>query len=94
MNKELKPKRGAIALCSLGRLGLITCDEPQEVTYNDGNIGISWVGIQLTDGEVQGVGGDKGKTIKQVIGQTWMSRNPKVIGYIQDIKIESLFEGE
>lgn len=79
------PKRGAIAKCSLGRIGLITSESPVPVTYNDGNKGTSWVGIQLTDGEVEGVGGDTGKIIKQKIGDVWMSREPKVICYIDDI---------
>ena len=79
-SKEIK--KGAIAICSLGRVGLITSEKPIKVTYNDGNKGVSWVGIQLTDGEVRGVGGDKGKVIKQKVGDPWMSRNPKVIGHI------------
>lgn len=81
----MKPRKGAVALCSLNRVGLITSDSPVEVTYNDGNKGISWIGIQLTDGEVMGVGGDKGKIIEQKIGDPWMSKNPNVIGYIEDI---------
>ena len=82
---ELQPKKGAIAFCSLNRLGLITSETPIEVTYNDGNKGISWVGIQLTDGQVSGVGGDKGKIIKQKVGDPWMTRKPKVIAYLDDV---------
>jgi len=80
----MKACKGAIAFCSLGRLGLITSETPVPVTYNDGNKGISWVGIQLTDGEVTGVGGDKGKVIKQKVGDPWMSKNPTVVGRISD----------
>jgi hypothetical protein len=84
-NKELQPRKGAIAFCSLNRLGLITSETPIEVTYNDGNKGTSWIGIQLTDGEVNGVGGDNGKIIQQKAGDPWMARKPKVIAYLDDI---------
>ena len=81
----MEPRKNAIAICSLNRIGLITSETPIDVTYNDGNKGVSWVGIQLTDGEVMGIGGDKGKIIKQKIGDPWMSKNPKVIGYLDEI---------
>jgi len=45
----IKPGRGVIAICSRGYIGLITEDEPKEVHYPDGNTGVAWVGIQLTD---------------------------------------------
>lgn len=79
----MKPEEGSIAFCSIGRLGLITSKTPIPVTYNDGNTGISWVGIQLTDGAVMGVGGDKGKVIKQNVGDVWMSKNPTVVGHVR-----------
>jgi hypothetical protein len=82
---KLIPRKGAIAYCSLNRLGLITSETPVDVVYNDGNKGVSWVGIQLTDGEVEGIGGDKGKIIKQKVGDPWMSRNPRVVTYIENI---------
>lgn len=81
----MEPRRGAIAYCSLGRLGLILSDAPMSITYHDGNVGQAWTGIQLTEGDVQGVGGDAGKTFHQKIGDQWSSRNPKVVGYIEDI---------
>jgi hypothetical protein len=90
---ELEPRRGAIALCTRGALGLITCDEAQEVTYNDGNKGVSWTGIQLTNTTIQGMGKDEGKTFDVKIGSPWSSRTPKVIAYIENfidiINVES-----
>ena len=83
--KILQPRRGAIAYNSKNRLGLITSESMQHVIYGDKTERFSWVGIQLTDGEVNGVGGDEGKVIKQKIGSVWMSREPKVICYIDDI---------
>lgn len=85
--KEIR--KGAIALCSLNKIGLITSEIPLEVTYNDGNKGIAWVGIQLTDGIVEGIKGDKGKKFEHTIGSSWMSKNPIVLGYIENV-IENL----
>lgn len=82
-NKQ--PKRGAIAYNSKNRLGLITSETPIPVKYVEGEEGISWVGIQLTDGEVTGVGADKDKIIKQKVGDVWMGRDPKVVCYVDDI---------
>lgn len=59
----MKPKKGAVALCSLGSLGLITENEPQEVVYPDG---MAWVGVHLTDKIAP-------------IGSKWSSRNPIII---------------
>ena len=81
----LMPRRGAIAFCSLGRLGLITSDGPQEIHYHDGNVGFAWTGIPLTNGTVTGVGKDKGQIIEQNIGDGWSSRTPMVVGYIEDL---------
>ena len=47
--KILFPRKGAIAFCRRGYLGLIISDEPREVTYPDGNTGLSCLGIQLTN---------------------------------------------
>ena len=69
---ELKPRRGAIARCSLGTLGLITSDGPVPVKYSDGSTGMAWVGSHLTDD-------------LQSTGKTWSSRHPRVIRYIEDV---------
>jgi len=58
--------KGAIARCSLGTLGLITSDGPVPVTYKDGNSGIAWVGIHLTDAIAP-------------LGSSWSSRNPRIV---------------
>lgn len=76
MNNRLKPKRGSIAICGIGCLGLITSDSRKEIVYNDGNVGMAYCGIHLTD-----------KVSK--IGSLWSSRNPKVICHIDDFE-ESL----
>ena len=36
----MTPKKGDIAICGIGCIGLITEDAPREVTYSDGNKGI------------------------------------------------------
>lgn len=64
----MKPKKGMIAKCSNGKLGLITSDEPKPVTYSDGNTAYAYVGIHLT--------GD--------IGSEWSSRNPIIVGNIDN----------
>jgi hypothetical protein len=68
-----KPCKGDIAFCSLGCLGLITEDEPQRVFYADGNDGMAYVGIHITDKVAP-------------IGARWSSRNPIVVGHIDDFK--------
>lgn len=73
----MKPKRGAIAICSLGTLGLITKDGLQEVKYSDGKKGEAYVGIHLTE-----------KVCRA--GEQWSSRNPHVIGYT-DLPITTFF---
>jgi hypothetical protein len=70
---DQKPRRGSFARCSRGFLGLITCDEPQEVTYPDGNNGVAWVGIHLT--------GSNG-----LAGRPWSSRMPVVVGHVEEIE--------
>ena len=64
----MEARRGAIAICSLGTLGIITHDEPQDVEYPDGNKGKAYVGYHLTEKVTQA-------------GEKWSSRDPQVIGY-------------
>lgn len=73
MSKQIK--KGDIALCGIGTIGLITDDEPKEITFNDGNTVKTYVGIHLTN-----------KVCK--IGDRWTSRNPVVIGNIYDLVLE------
>jgi hypothetical protein len=68
-------KRGDIAKCSQKCIGLITCDEPQQVTYGDGSTGSAWVGVHWHNRPELGI----------LIGDPWSSRNPKVIGHIDQV---------
>ena len=70
---------GWLALCSLNSLGIILKDEMQEVTYSDGNKGMAYIGLHLTD-----------KVSK--IGAPWSSRHPRIIGTIQFDNVETLLE--
>lgn len=70
----MKICKGAICKCSQGLLGLVTEDEPKEVTYPNGEKGTAYVGIQLTDE-------------KSPIGSPWCSRSPEVIAYVHKGKI-------
>ena len=70
---------GTLALCSMGCLGLITSNKMVEVVYGDGNTGSAYVGIHLTDKF-------------SFIGSRWSSRNPKVVGHINDINWDSVIE--
>ena len=72
-----KPREGAIAICSLGALGLIISSEPQKVTYPDGTEGMAWTGIHLTNTMAK-------------IGSPWSSRKPKILAYIDDLGKEPL----
>ncbi len=69
----MKPRKGALAFCSLNSLGLITSEKPRTITYSDGNTGIAWIGIHLTDKIAP-------------VGSLWSSRNPRVVGYVDDFK--------
>jgi hypothetical protein len=48
--EALAPARGMVAICSRDIPGIITSDEPRKVTYPDGNEGVAYVGVRLTDG--------------------------------------------
>ena len=62
---------GTLAICGLGSLGMIVSEEPQEVTYADGNSGTAYIGIHLTDRIAP-------------IGSPWSSRSPRIVGHITD----------
>jgi hypothetical protein len=69
----MKPEKGSIAICGIGTLGLITEDSPLEIEYPDGNKGVAYVGIHLTDKVCP-------------IGSRWSSKNPLVICHTKDIE--------
>lgn len=68
------PRKGAIAVCGIGALGLITADAAVEITYPDKTTGLAWTGIHLTNRRAP-------------LGSAWSSRNPIVLGYIEDITL-------
>jgi len=73
----MEAKKGAIAVCSLGTLGIITKDGLQDVEYPDGNKGQAYVGVHLTNKVTHA-------------GERWSSRNPKVICYTE-LPVEEFF---
>ena len=70
---------GTLALCSMGALGMITSDTMMDVVYGDGNTGIAYIGMHLTDKIAP-------------IGSRWSSRKPKVVGHISDIDWNSVIK--
>ena len=65
------PRKGSLAICGIGTLGLITKDGPRKITYPDGNSGMAYVGIHLTDKVAP-------------VGSPWSSRTPVVISHVDD----------
>lgn len=65
-------ERGTLALCGLGTLGLITSDSPEMIKYPDGNEGMAWLGIHLTDAIAP-------------VGSPWSSRDPVEIIHVSDL---------
>lgn len=84
----LTPRKHAIAYCSIGFLGLILSDRAEPVTYDDGNKGVAWTGIQLWPSTITAVFGKQGeKTVTVRAGDRWSSRTPRVIGYLEDFGV-------
>lgn len=73
MIKNSKITKGTIALCGIGTIGLITEDQPKEINYPDGNTGLAYVGIHLTDKVTE-------------IGAPWSSRKPIILGHVRDFE--------
>jgi len=48
--KNAEPKKGAIAKCNWGTIGVIASDGLVEVTYPDGKKGMAWTGFLLDQG--------------------------------------------
>ena len=65
-------RQGSIARCGHGTLGLITSAKPKLIKFRDGSSAIAWTGIHLTNQ-------------KSPIGSYWCSRNPIVLGHIDEI---------
>jgi hypothetical protein len=89
----MNPCKYAIAKCSLGVYGVITVDEPQAVTYADGNTGVAWTGFVIRDTKILGIGGHSGKVIDVKYGNTWSSKKPEIIAQlssVEDLSLEQL----
>ena len=82
----MNPNKYAIAKCSLGVYGVITVDEPKQVTYADGNTGVAWTGLVIRDISIPGVGGHSGKIIDVKAGNTWSSKRPEVIAQLSSVE--------
>jgi hypothetical protein len=68
----MMPKKNDIAICGAGRIGIITCDEPQPIYYADtpSPIGEGWIGIHIAP--------------LNWAGKPWSSRNPTVIAHLDE----------
>ena len=56
-------RKGVLAVCSQGHVGVITEDKPVPVTYDDGTEGVAWVGLHVLPLEL--------------FGTPWSSRSPR-----------------
>lgn len=74
---KLQPKRGAIARCGAGFIGIITSDQPIKVEYQDGNNGLAWVGIHLQP---------------ELLGANWSSRSPTVLFESTESAVDTIRE--
>ena len=70
---QLKPRRGALAYCMKGYLGLIVEDEPSVKRPDYGNRVIRvWRGVHIG---------------RHKVGRPWQTRAPVVVGYVQDVDL-------
>lgn len=70
---------GDIAVCSKGRLGILTHAERQKITYTDGKTAEAYIGIHARDYILP-----DGTKIRA--GDEWCSRDPKFLGNIEEAK--------
>ena len=68
----MTPKRGDIAICGIGTLGLVLEDGMQDITYDNGQRGKAYIGVHLTDKVCE-------------VGGKWSSRDPVIVGHIDNI---------
>jgi hypothetical protein len=66
-------RKGSLAICSMGTLGLITEEGTKLVFYPDKSDGYAYVGIHLTDKIAP-------------VGSPWSSRNPRIVGHVEDYR--------
>lgn len=93
---KLEVKRFAIALCSRGVWGVITSESPKEIEFKDGSKSLCHTGFACRGTVIAGWGVNEGKTIIKRQGDSWASRAPHVIGYLEGINpnqpIEEILE--
>ena len=70
MTDELRPQRNAVAVCSMGHVGLIEGEHPLQVPGSDPPE-FAWLGREISPPDR--------------IGIEWSSRNPTVLYVIPDI---------
>ena len=71
---NVEPKKGAIAKCGWGTIGVIASDGLVEVTYPDGKKGMAWTGFHLQEHVIND------HMIK--IGDPWSSKKPEVLFFL------------
>jgi len=76
----LQPRQYAVAYCSKGTLGLILSTAP--VAFTDGVL--TWTGIHLRHDKITDSNG-RTHTVKPT--DPWTSRNPRVLGYLENFYI-------
>jgi len=72
---NVEPKKGAIAKCGWGTIGVIASDGLVEVTYPDGKKGMAWTGFHLQEHVI--------KDHMIHIGDPWSSKNPEVLFFLE-----------
>lgn len=85
--EKLVPKRGAIAYDYFGHLGLILTDEPEDITYANGDSGKAWTGIFLEDASSEtrlAHGADR-----SLFGK-WSSKCPVVVGFASSVNFAAV----
>lgn len=88
---SLQPKKYAVALCSRNVWGVIMVDEPKEIQFSDGT-STCWTGFACRSTVVPGWGKTEGQSVVKDVGDTWASRNPQVIAYLDGMENKSLKE--
>jgi len=74
-------KKGSIAVCGAGGVGLITCDHPILIKHKGELFPQStWIGIHILEQDIM----IQGKETHVTIGDPWSSRKPTVVAHIMD----------
>jgi hypothetical protein len=81
---NLPVKKFALALCSKNVWGVITSDQPKEITFGDGSTSTCHTGFACRGTVIAGWGEKEGTTVIKQEGDLWASRNPHVVAYLGD----------